>query len=344
MTSTDTTAVADPAERDRLLELLTAYWRTQIVGLTAELGLADELADGPRDVAELAARTGTDAGQLARLLRALDGFGLVAGLDDGRYATTPAGRWLERDRPGGIHARALLVRRLWYPSWDGLLASLRDGRSGFEHRFGAPLFEHLAAHPDTNALFDATMSGSTGVAADEVAAVYDTTWARTLVDLGGGTGALLGGLLRRNPDARGVLVETGPVAERARATLAAGGLDGRCEVRVGDFFADVLGGADLYLLSWIVHDSDDEPAGRLLARCRRAMGPRARLLVLEIVLPERPEPMTAGLSDLHMMAVVGGRERTEAEYDRLFAAAGMERVATIPTTGLRAVLEVRVAG
>ena len=338
----DTTDEADPAERDRLLEMLTAYWRTQLVGVAAELDLAGSLADGPLGIDELAARSGADPGQLGRLLRALEGFGIVASCGDGRYATTSAGRWLEPDRPGGLYARSRLVRSLWYPAWEELLASVRSGRSGFEHRFGTGLFDHLAAQPPTAALFDAMMAGSTEVAADEVVAAYDLGWARTVVDLGGGTGALLGGLLAHHPDARGVLVDTPSVAARARQALQERGLDGRCEVRAGDFFEHVPAGADLYLLSWIVHDWRDEQAERLLTNCRRAMERDARLLVFEVVLPERPEPTTSMLYDLHMMAVAGGCERTEAEYDRLFAAAGLERVATIPTTGLRAILEVRV--
>jgi hypothetical protein len=334
---------ADPAARVELFDMLNGYWRTQMVCTAAELGLADELADGPCDIATLARRTGAGEQELVRLLRVLVAFGVFARTGDGRYATTSTGRWLERDQPGGMHARSLLVGRLWYPAWSRLLHSIRTGQTALEHHFGRPLFEHLAADSDTAEIFDATMAESTRVAVAEVVEAYDTRWASTVVDLGGGTGALLTGLLENNPRARGVLVETPDVATRARSLIAAGPVRERCEVRDGDFFTEVPAGADLYLLSWIVHDWRDAPAVRILSNCRRAMSDTARLLVIEAVLPEQPEPTDGVLYDLHMMAVAGGLERTEAEYDRLLTAAGLERTATLATRGLRSILEVRPA-
>jgi hypothetical protein len=308
----------------------------------AELGIADVLAEGPCDITTLARRAGADADALSRLLRALVGFGVVAHTADGRYTTTRHGRWLERSRAGGLHARARLIRRLWYPSWAELEHSVRTGETALDKTFGASLFDYLADDSDTAAVFDQTMAESTHVAAAEVADTYDTQWATTIVDLGGGTGALLAEFLARHPHAHGILVETPAVAERARASLqSAGDVAARCEVREGDFFTDVPIDADLYLLSWILHDWPDSQAVQILTNCRRAMSPAARLLVIETVLPEAPQPTNATLYDLHMMAVAGGRERTESEYDQLFAAAGLERTATLPTPGLRAVIEAR---
>lgn len=332
----------EAAYRDELFDLLNGYWRTQLLCAAAELGVADVLAEGPCDIATLARRTGADGDALTRLLRALVGFGVVARTADGWYSTTPRGRWLERSRVGGLHARALLIRRLWYPAWAGLAHSVRTGETAFEHTFGSSLFDYLADHPDTAPVFDQTMAESTRVTAAEVADAYDARWAGTIVDLGGGTGALLAEILARHPQARGILVETPAVAERARAHLqSAGDVDARCDVREGDFFVDVPSGADLYLLSWILHDWPDSQAVQILSNCRGAMSPDGRLLVVEAVLPEAPQPTNATLYDLHMMAVAGGRERTEDKYDELLAAAGLERTATIPTPGLRSVLEAR---
>lgn len=327
----------DRTARDELFDLLHGYWRTQMPCAAAELGIADALADSPRDLAALARSTGADVDALSRLLRALVGFGIVGRTDDGRYTTTRYARLLERSRTDGLYGRAMSIGRLWYPSWAGLTHSVRTGETALDRTFGASLFEHLADDPDTGAVFDQSMAELTRSAVAEVADTYDVGWADTIVDLGGGTGALLSVLLARHPHARGILVETPAVVERARAALlGAAELGARCEVREGDFFSDALPDADLYVLSWILHDWSDSQAVRILTNCRRAMSGRARLLVLEAVLPENPEPTNATLYDLHMMAVTGGRERTEDEYDRLFAAAGLERTVTIPTSTLRA--------
>jgi hypothetical protein len=185
---------------------------------------------------------------------------------------------------------------------------------------------------------------STRAAAAIVATLGDLGGARTVVDVGGGQGALLAALLRANPEAQGVLFELPQVAEAGRAALAAAGLAGRSRVETGDFFEAVPAGGDLYLLQRIVHDWDDEEATRLLRNLRAAMPAHARLLLIEAVVPPGDAPSHAKLLDLNMLVLAGGRERTEAEYRALLAAAGLALRRVLPATAAMSVLEALPAG
>lgn len=319
--------------------MINGYWRTQMVYAAAELGIADILADGPCQLDALARSTGCDEQSLGRLMRALAGFGVFAVNEAGGYQTTAVGRCLESGDGASLRARAIITGRLWQPAWSNFLHSVRTGQDAFEHTFGKPVFEYLDTDPDTAAVFDATMADSTAVAAREVLDAYDFATAGTVVDVGGGTGALLTALLDRHPGLRGVLVEVPAVAARARARLAGGAVESRCQIVENDFFHTVPAGGDTYLLSWILHDWDDERAVSILTNCRQAMSGEARLLIIDQLLPGRPEPALSVLYDLHMMAVTGGRERCEDEYARLLAAAGLTLTRTVRTKGDRSILE-----
>jgi hypothetical protein len=162
-----------------------------------------------------------------------------------------------------------------------------------------------------------------------------------VVDVGGGQGVLLQRVLEAHPHLYGVVFDRPGVTEAARTRLAEAGLSRRCEVVGGDFFAGVPAGGDAYVLSWILHDWDDEAAARILRNCRAAMSDDGRLLVLELVLspPNEPHPPTAAdrlarTLDLEMLAVVGGRERTEAEFRALFGRAGFGLARVLALEGL----------
>jgi hypothetical protein len=161
---------------------------------------------------------------------------------------------------------------------------------------------------------------------------------RRIVDVGGGGGVLLEALVRATPGLDGVLVDLPEAVQRASHRFVAAGLDARVECRVGDFFASVPTGADAYLLSRVIHDWDDADARRILACCRDAMVPHARLLLVEALMPERAHDAPEAIRmDVHMLMLLGARERTEAEYRRLLADSGLALRRVVPTgspTGL----------
>lgn len=309
---------------EKLLALLTGHWAARAVHVAAELGLADLLAE-PASAAEVAERAGTDPDATARLLRFLAHLDVLRPAGDGRFALTGTGALLRADNPFRDLTR--LYGGAFYDAWSELLPAVRDGGSAFGHRYGTEHFDWLAAHPETARVFDRTMAAVTDVVAAEVGAAYDFPAGATVVDVGGGNGALLRAVLHRHPTTSGVLFDRDHVA-------AAAGADGRLRTEAGDFFTAVPDGGDVYLLSRVLHDWDDADCHRILTACRAACGPDATLLVLERLLPDDGADL-GGFSlalpwDMQMLAVTGGRERSRAEYDKLLAGAGFQ------LTGVRA--------
>ena len=220
---------------------------------------------------------------------------------------------------------------------------METGETAFRHVFGTGTFEYMAAHPEIAGFYNDAMAAGAAERAAAVVAAYNFSGGGTVVDVGGGHGALLAAILSAHPAARGILFERESVAVGARARIAAAGLDARCAVMAGDFFQSVPGGGGVYLLSHIIHNWDDQRSGTILANCRAAMSPRAKLVVLEQVLPEQVEPspaaLRASMADLHMLAITGGRERTADEYRQLFAAAGFTLAGVIPTAVAESLVE-----
>jgi len=190
-------------------------------------------------------------------------------------------------------------------------------------------------------MFNESMSRVAAANAAAIVRAYDFTGVRRLVDVGGGHGVLARAVLEANPELRGIVFDLPGVIEGTRAHLADAGLTDRCDAIAGDFFAAVPEGGDAYVLSWILHDWDDDAAARILANCRAAMRDGGRLLAVELVVPAEGEPVASPdldrlvkATDLEMLAIVGGRERTAAEYRALYAIAGFELIRILPLDGL----------
>ncbi len=201
------------------------------------------------------------------------------------------------------------------------------------------LFDWYAQNPEEAGFFNAAMGNLSALAAGELVRVYDFSTVRTVADVGGAHGVLLAAVLRANPSARGILFDLPHVIATAGKAIADEGLAERCELVSGDFFAAVPDGADLHLLKQIVHDWDDERAERLLANCHRALAPGGTLLLVEMVIPPDNRPSPAQAMDLNMMVLLGGRERTEEEYQHLLQGAGFRLEQVIPTHSPFSVIE-----
>lgn len=327
-----------------LQQLTNGYWVTQIIYVAAKLGIADLLNDGPQDTRTLASATGTHPPSLFRLMRALAGLGLFKETEPGVFELTEMGRCLGTGSAGALRARAILNGEQWYTAWGGLLESVRTGATAFDHVTGASFFEYLAAHPEAAAVFNEAMANSTEATARAVASAYDFSAAGTVVDVGGGTGTFLAGVLTANPNARGILFDRPEVVAAARGVLDRAGLADRCETIGGDFFDAVPSGGDIYLLSWVIHDWDDEQSVAILSNCRRAMRPTDRLLVIEQLIPPGNEPSLSKLYDIHMLVLSGGRERREDEYRELLEMADLRLARVIPTDVPRSIIEALPAG
>jgi hypothetical protein len=292
--------------------------------------VADAVGEHGAAPAEIAARVGLGADALDRMLRLLASHGIFERTDDGRYRHTEASRLLRSDEPGSLRS---YVRMGGMPAfWDRFTELGRTAASGARQHDMASLTDYLSTHPEEAAIFNAAMVSKSRTVLPAVATAYDFAAFATIADIGGGRGHLLKTILASAPAARGILFEQAHVIADTEPAP-------RLELAAGDFFAGPLPKADLYLLMDVLHDWADGDAARILAAVRRAAAPGARLLVIETLVPETPGPHFGKTLDIIMLAVTGGRERTEAEYRALLAAAGFTLERVLPTRSQYSIVE-----
>jgi hypothetical protein len=289
----------------------------------ADLGVADAVGESPVPLDGLAAAVGADADALYRVMRALASLGYFTEAAPRAFAHTPLSELLRDGVPGSLRHYALWMAGDAYGAWADLGQTVRTGQPAFDRVFGTPIFEYLDAHDASRAVFNKAMAGTMAARLDVVRA-EDWSDVGTLVDVGGGRGALVAAVLEANPQMRGIVVDMPSVAEEAAQHLSELGLSDRCQAVGGDFFTEVPAGGDVYLLAQILHDWSDDEAIAILRTCRRTMSDHARLIVLEQVVPPGDEPSFAKLLDLAMLVLLTGRERTEDEWRALLAAGGFE--------------------
>jgi hypothetical protein len=320
--------------REELRSMLTGFRISAALAVAAELGLSDHLAAGPCSVADLAGTVSADETTLLRLMRALATVGVYTELPDGRFANTPVGEGLLSDAPATMRplARTLAEPEIW-SSWGHLLHSVRTGENAFQALNGVDIWTHRLSRPEQNAVFNANMSAQSSMVAGAVAASYDFSGRSTVVDVGGGEGVLLEAVLAAHPQLTGTVFDQAHVVAQAPTSGATDSVAGRWSTASGSFF-DSVPTADAYLLKSILHDWPDEECRQILATCRRSLNPGGVVLVVETVLGRPGYEVDAAFSDLNMLVLPGGQERTEQEYAALFAAAGL-RLTRIVDTGTR---------
>jgi hypothetical protein len=308
-----------------MLRMIWGMHSSRAVYVAAELGIADLLADGPASCKELAGATGTHEPSLYRVLRLLAALGVFDEVEPRTFGLTVLGDRLRRDAPAGVRSWAVFLEAIGgVQPFAHILDTVRTGTPGLETALGMGVFEFLAQHPDSAAIFDAAMSERTAAFAPSVAGSYDFSGIRGIVDVGGGRGTLLAAILRRQTQLRGTLFDTAAVLARAEDLP-----DDRCELLAGDFFERVPPGADCYLLANVLHDWADERAIHILRNCRQSMAQGGRVLIVERLIPSPPgDAVPTLLSDINMLVITGGQERTNAEYASLLAGAGL-RIGTV---------------
>lgn len=335
---------SDESPVERLRHLVIAGRVTQGITVAATLGIADLPRDGPRTVEDLATAAGAHAPSLYRILRLLASEGIFAEGEGRHFELTPMAMPLLSDVPGSLRARAVYEGAdFTWRAWGDLLHMVRTGEPAFEHIFGMPYFAYLTGYPEAAAVFNSHMAGETRLTAEAVAQDYDFSGVQTVVDVGGGRGALLIDILRMHPHLRGILIDQPPVVVEAAQFIEAAGVAARCETVGGDFFSAVPAGGDCYILKSILHDWDDESALRILRTCRRAMPPKSRLLVVEALIPPGNATGMGKSLDIIMLALVHGRERTELEYRDLLGQAGFRPGRVIPTGPYLHIMEAAIA-
>ncbi|HEV2371939.1 MAG TPA: methyltransferase [Streptosporangiaceae bacterium] len=304
-----------------------------------ELGVADHLTEGPRPVTELAMETGTHAPSLERALRALASKGIFTEVEPGTFDLTPLAQPLRSDHPVSLRtAYPMLVPDI--EAWARFDHSIRTGKAAFDEVYGQGYWTYMADHPEDSDKFDASQQAATRLELRTSLPAYDWASMKTVVDVGGGNGAFLGGILERFPHMRGTVFDLPHVAEGARARLKSAGLADRCDAVGGSFFETIPAGADGYMLKRILYGWDDERALELLRSVRKAMLPGSRLLILEPVVRPGNDFNVGKLYDLLLLCMVGSGARSLEHIGQLLDAAGL-RLEQVVETLMFPILDIR---
>lgn len=322
-----------PEAAARLLELIQMRLISEAIHVVAALGIADLIADGPKSTHDLAKATGASAQSLRRVMRALASFGVFSQDSSRRFALAPLGEFLKREAPGSLHGAALFFGGETGTNAIRLfLECVKTGESAI-HRMagGKGIFEWLQGDPERTKLFNSVMNSFSILHITGLLEAYDFSPATKVVDVGGGHGKIISEILKKNPGMRGVLFDLPHAFEGGTKAIAQAGLADRCEVISGDFFVSIPAGADAYVLSRVIHDWDDEKTVAILKVVRRAIAPEGKLILLEMLVRPDGGSVYPVLSDLNMLLLTGGCERTEEEYRALYRAAGFELTKTVAT-------------
>lgn len=335
----DSQCVTSPGNASRVHELIWGFMTTQAIHAGCKLGVFDLLAKGKRTASDIALHTGSNPPSMQRLLRFLASIGIVVEDDGSQYSCTSLGEWLQPRHPQSLHGLALLFGApFMWSSWGDFAETVRTGQPAFERVLGSPVFEHLSNVPEDAAVFNFGMTSSSAFDIPSIVATVDFSRFSTIVDVGGGHGALMKAILGRFPSCQGILCDLPSVITSAEQSGWDKSVRDRCSLAACDFFASVPTGGDAYVLRKILHDWNDEECIRILTNCRRSCNAGARLFVIEALVKPGNQPDPAKWIDLQMLTSLSGRERTEQEFMQLFAASGFELVGTSPL-GLTTIIQ-----
>lgn len=319
-TNTDDSA----ATARQLLDIVNSSWTSQATYVAAYLKIPDLLAANAQSNEELARATGAHAPSLRRLMRALVTIGICQEHGDGAYELTPMGSMLRADVADSLRSWTLYWGGPMWSIWGNLFHSVMTGESARKLATGSDRFDRLEADPEAAAIFNRAMVELTRLDSASIVRACDFSGMTRIVDVGGGYGELLAAILRANPALHGLLFDRPHAIENSRLHLEAAGAADRCDFVAGDFFDAIPSGADAYVLKSVIHDWNDERSKVILQNCGRAMHERAKLLLVERIVPTRLEASAAhraiARSDLNMLVGLGSQERTEDEFRNLLTA------------------------
>ena len=322
-----------------VFQMASAYWLSQAIYAAAKLGIADVIGDSSKSSEEIARAVDADESSLHRLMRVLCMFNVCRLTKSQRFELTTLGRTLQSGVAGSLRSMVLTLGELHYKAWGHLCESVQTGRPGFLSAFGRHMFDFLEEHSACGEIFNLAMTDFSTFVAPAVLLSYDFSDIKSLIDVGGGCGKLLTSILEVYPGLQGVVVDLPGAIKGATQRIQAHSCSDRCAAIPGDFLKSLPRGGDVYLLSGVIHDWDDEGAKRILKNCRNAMRPGGKILVIESIVPEGDEPSFSKLLDLNMMVMTGGRERTESEFRHLFDGCGLTLRRIIPTIAPLRIIE-----
>jgi SAM-dependent methyltransferase len=320
---------SSPAARVRRLS--NSVHDAAIVRAAAELGLADAVGDGPTPVVEIAARVAAEPKALARLLRALVAYGIFEQVTPDTYAHTDMSRSMRRDAPGGLIDTLLTPSDWGWVMWGKLADAVRAGKCLFPDVFGTDFFGYLKDHPEAQARMFRGMTSWSDQMNPKLVRALPLEEAHTVADMGAGEGTLLRAILEHAPRLSGVWFDTEATLAVVDDELLSGPFSDRCALVTGDYFREVPFSADLYVFKLTLHMYEDDDCEQILRNVAASAKPGARIVIADPLLQDPPESKFVPSMDLHMLLVMGGKERTEQDYAALFKRAGLEFAGITPT-------------
>jgi hypothetical protein len=333
----NTTIPADQqtqALQQTFMKMLSGFWISQSIYTAAKLGVADYLQAGPQSISNIAKSLNANEDYLYRLLRALASIGIFQETDDQTFALTPLSTLLCTNAEASMKSVALLLGEENYNVWGYLHQAVKTGGQPFEMAYGAHAYDYFKDHAESAKTFNAAMVALVKNVQAAVAQVYDFSVFKTIVDVGGGYGALLGIILRKFPDLQAILFDLPQVIDEVQPFLVKEGIESRCKLAAGNFFEAITASGDAYILSHVLHGFSDELSLKILTNIYQASPAHAKILLVEDILQTENTPETAATKfmDLNMLVMTpGGRDRTRQEFDELLGKAGFFITAVIPT-------------
>ena len=322
------------------MQLLTGKWVSNAVSAVARFAIPDLLESGPKTIDELAAATSTNKDALYRLLRATSCVGVCTELEDGRFAQTPLSEVLRTNAKPGLRNMAMMLADEWNMNfWGALPWSVQTGKSASFKVFGKPPWEAMMDLGEQSERFHNAMTDMSQMDSPVVAASYDFSQFKKIVDVAGGMGTLLAAILGSAPSLHGVLYEIPQAVEQAKGIGILRPFESRCEIIAGSMLESVPAGADAFIMKHIIHDWDDEHSVQILSNCRKAVAPGGKVLVVDTVIPGGNQFSFGKFLDLEMLVAPGGKERTAPEWEVLFTKAGLKLNRIIDTPAGMAILE-----
>ncbi len=323
-----------------LMQMLFGALLQKSICVATKLRIADLLVEKSLTVEELAAKTEAHAPSLYRILRTLAGNGIFAENDDRTFKLTPLAELLRSDAPNSMYDFSIMMSEEWlWSAWGELMYSVKTGLVAHDKVQGMSSFEFFTKNQDAGKVFNRAMTNLSMNVVPAIVQAYDFSGISKMVDIAGGHGILLAGILKANPQMQGVLFDLPSVIEGAGELLEKEGVRNRVELAIGDFFHSIPAGADAYLMKHIIHDWDDERSIKILKSIRSAMKENGKVLIIEMVVPEGNEPSPSHNLDLMMLVMEGGKERTKEEYRTLLEAAGFRMTRVIATKSPYSIIE-----
>jgi len=310
----------------KLLDLIQSHRITSVIYVAAKLGIAELLRDGPRSLDQLAIATGTHHGALGRLLTALSTVGICARSAPDGYSLTELGMALDESADQSFKAWAIFEGEMLSKSWSGMLDTIMTGKTAAQLQGFENSFELMSRSPGNIAIFNAAMADLTRLVTPDVLRAFDFGKISHLMDVGGGSGELIGAITRQYPGMRGTVFDLPRCEAAAQEYLRRIGVSDRAQFVAGNFFDAIPSVADAIILKSVVHDWDDERASAILRNCHQALPKAGILLLVERTMPETPTTSEVDkahvMSDLNMLRGPGGLERSERQYRLLLEQSG----------------------